>query len=119
MGRPFKIDGIDIPTPTIFKVGIEDLSSEATGRTLDGMMHKDVVAVKDTFECTWKDLSWAESAHLINLLDGKESFLFTYPDPRLANRWLTGTFYAGQRSLSARNLAQGYWSDITVSIIQI
>lgn len=119
MARPFKINGVEIPTPTTFEVGIEDLSSEATGRTLDGVMHKDVVAVKDSFNCTWRDLSWAESAHLIKLLDGKESFSFTYPDPRNAKRWLTGTFYAGARSLKARNLEQGYWSDITVSIIQI
>ena len=38
--KPFKIDGVAIPTPMEYAYDCEDLSSEETGRTLDGKMHK-------------------------------------------------------------------------------
>ena len=82
---PFKIDGVSIPTPSSYKFNVEDLSSEATGRTLDGIMHKDVVAVKDYYECSWKKLSWTEAATLLNAIDGKQQVQFTHADPRVPN----------------------------------
>ena len=121
MARPFKVDGVEIPTPTTYKVGIADLSSDATGRTLDGVMHKDVVAVKHTYDCTWYALSWAEAAHLLNLVNGKESLSFTHPDPLVPDVYQTGVFYVGDRSISAKDLTsdKNAWHDLTLSFIQI
>ena len=102
--KPFKIDGVAIPTPSTYEAGIEDLSSEQTGRTLDGVMHKDVVAVKDYYSCTWKTLSWEEIATLLNAIDGKPSFQLTYADPRVPNQFITNTFYVGERTTPALNL---------------
>lgn len=121
MTRPFKINGVEIPTPDTYKAGIEDLSSEATGRTLDGLMHKDVVAVKDTYECTWNSLSWAQAAHILNLVNGKTQVSLTYADPKVPNTFITGTFYIGTRSISAHDLndPQNAWQDLTMSFIEV
>lgn len=118
--RPFMIDGTIIPTPDTYKFTIADLSSKESGRVLDGEMHKDVVAVKDTYECTWKTLSWTQAAALLALVDGKEKFQFTYADPRRANVWVTEYFYAGDRAGGALNLndAANSWSDITLKFIR-
>ena len=117
----FRIDGVEIPAPSEYKFNVEDLSSEATGRTLDGTMHKDVVAVKDTYECKWRKLSWAKTAILMNAVDGKTSVQFTHADPRVANMWITGNFYIGKRDCSANNLADpaNAWTDISMTFIRI
>lgn len=119
--RPFKIDGVSIPTPSTYKFGLEDLSSEETGRTLDGVMHKDVVDDKDRYECTWKKLSWEDTAILLNAINKKTSFMFTYVDPRVPNQWLTNRFYVGERSMVAINLndENNTWSDISFTFIRI
>ena len=100
---------------------IEDLSSEQTGRTLDGVMHKDVVAVKDYYKCTWKTLSWEDIATLLNAINGKSRFEFTYADPRVPNRFITNTFYVGERTSPALNLndPKHTWKDLTLKFIRI
>ena len=119
--KPFKINNVAIPTPSTYKYGIEDLSSEATGRTLDGIMHKDVVATKDYYECTWKSLSWEDTAQLMNAIDGKTKVTFTHADPRVPNTFITGDFYIGTRSGGSLNLkdASNTWGDITLTFTRI
>lgn len=119
--KPFKIDGVAIPTPSEYTFNVEDLSSQNTGRTLDGMMHKDVVAVKDTYDCTWKRLSWQDAADLLNAINAKEQFSFTHADPRVPGRFITGIYYVGKRSSVALNLNNNSntWHDIKMTFIQV
>ena len=121
MARPFKIDGVAIPTPSSYKFGIEDLSSEATGRTLDGTMHKDVVAVKDYYECTWKSLSWSDAATLLNAVNGKKKVSFTHADPRVSTGFVTYDFYIGKRGGASLNLNDPTftWEDISFTFTRI
>lgn len=118
---PFKVDGTPIPTPTTYKFGEEDMSSKKSGRTLDGVMHKDVVAVKDYYECTWKVLSWEDAAVLLNAVHGKTKVKFTYADPKVPNRWLTNDFYIGKRAAGAANLndSKYTWNDISMQFTRI
>lgn len=119
--NPFIVDGIVLPTPDEYKPGVEDLSSDETGRTLDGIMHKDVVAVKDYYEFTWKSLSWEDTAKVFSAVDGKTQVTLTYFDPRIPNRLLSNTFYVGKRSCSAQNLNDPVhtWKDITLTFTRI
>jgi len=119
--RPFKIDGVAIPTPTKYEYNIEDLSSEETGRTQDGVMHKDVVAVKDTYACTWQSLSWEDAAILLNAVNGKKQVTFTHADPRLPDKFVLGEFYVGARNGGALNLKnnKATWENIAFTFIRI
>lgn len=119
--KPFKVDGVAIPTPTDYTFSNEDLSSENTGRTLDGIMHKDVVAVKDTYACSWKRLSWEDAASLMQLVDGKTRVRFTHADPRVPDQFITGDFYIGKRECKARNLrdSENTWTEINMTFIRI
>lgn len=121
MNGSFKINGVAIPTPSTYEFNVEDLSSEATGRTLDGKMHKDVVAVKDTYSCTWKKLSWQDAATLLNAINAKSEFSLTYVDPRQPNRWLTNKFYVGARTGAALNIddPERTWSNISFKFIRV
>lgn len=119
--NPFKVDGVTLPTPDEYKPGIEDLSSAATGRTLDGTMHKDVVSTKDYYAFTWKKASWEDTAKILNAVDGKTEVTLTYADPRVPNRFLTNRFYVGTRGCSALNLNDptATWKDITLTFTRI
>lgn len=121
LGKPFKIDGHTIPTPSEYNFDIEDLSSEATGRTLDGVMHKDVVATKDYYTCTWKTLSWEAAARLLKLVDGKTKVRVTLVDPRTPGAVMEKYFYVGKRSGKANNLnnPKSTWKDVTFQFIRI
>lgn len=119
--KPFKINGVAVPTPTDYNFDIEDLSSEATGRTLDGIMHKDVVAVKDYYTITWRKISRQDAATLLNLVDGKTQVSLTYVDPRVPNNMVTSAFYVGKRGGKAVNLKndKNTWADITMQFTRI
>lgn len=119
--KPFKIDGVAIPTPSKYEYSIEDLSSEQTGRTLDGEMHKDVVAVKDTYQCTWQSLSWDDASTLLKAVDGKTRVAFTHADPRIPNKFIIRDFYVGVRNGGALNLRSetAAWENISFTFIRI
>ena len=117
----FTVDGVVLPTPDEYKPGIEDLSSEETGRTLDGTMHKDVIAVKDYYEFTWKVLSWTDTAKVLNAVNGKRRVKLKYCDPRVPNQNLENWFYVGKRECSALNLNDPVhtWKDIKLTFTRI
>ena len=119
--NPFKINGTIIPTPSEYTFDIEDLSSEKSGRTLDGVMHKDVVAVKDIYTRTWKKLGWIEAADLLALVNGKTKITLTYIDPRTPNQVKVNQFYVGKRQGKANNLnnPNNTWKDVTFQFIRI
>lgn len=119
--KPFKIDGVTVPTPSDYDFGIEDLSSEETGRTLDGVMHKDVVDWKDYYTCTWENLSWQETANLLTLVNGKTEAMITYANPMIPDQMVTEKFYIGKRSGKAGNLrdSKHAWKKITFQLIRI
>ena len=117
--KPFKIDGVAIPTPSTYTYSEEDLSSEQTGRTLDGTMHKDVVSVKTYYDCKWVSLSWTDAAVLLSAVKGKTQVSFTHADPKNVGTFITGTFYIGKRSAVAKDLTEGKWGDIAFQFIEI
>ena len=118
--QPFMIDGVAIPTPHEYGYSEEDLSSERTGRTLDGVMHKDVVAVKDTYPCVWKKLSWEDTALIMNAVHGKTRVKFTHIDPKIPNRFITKDFYIGKRECKLKGLyLKKQWGDINLTFIEI
>ena len=84
-------------------------------------MHKDVVAIKDYYECEWKNLSWSDAATLLKAVDGKKEVNFTYADPRVPNTWLTNKFYIGKRGGAALNLTDptNTWGDIQMTFTRI
>ena len=113
-----RIDGVVIPTPTEYVYSEEDLSSEATGRTLDGLMHKDVVSVKATYKCKWGPLDWNEASTLLSAVSGKTFIQFTHADPKVPTQSITGTFYIGARTGAAINLTTGMWEEISFTFIE-
>lgn len=109
----FKIDGVTVPNPDNYSQVLSDLSSEEAGRTLDGTMHKDVIAVKNSIPLEWGYLEWNTAAKIANLVDGKESITVHYMDIRNPYEMTKKTIYVGDRECAVESYASDgkvYWS---------
>ena len=77
----FKINNIEISSPTHCSWSISDLSSESSGRsTRNGRMSKDIIAQKRTLTFQWEHLKWNEASMLMRLSKSAVSVYLTYPD---------------------------------------
>lgn len=95
----FKVNGIDLPSPTQCIYSFADLSSEESGRSSrDGAMHKDIIAQKRTLNFTWGLLSLSDASTVIQLCKNKGAVvMLTFPDI-LTNKMMTIQFYTGDLS---------------------
>lgn len=114
-----KINGQNIITPSECTWGLQDLSSEDSGRTLDGLMHKDIVAQKRTIECSWNGLNKADAATLLQQVNASVFMSLTYDDP-MSGTEQTRTFYVGDRSAPVHiwNTSKKIFSTISFSFIE-
>lgn len=117
----FKVSGISVPVPDNYSQVITDLSSEETGRTLDGKMHKDVVAVKTSTPLEWSKLEWNIASQLAKAVDGKESITCDYLDVRSPYTMAKRTIYIGDRTFEPVEFdtdGKVYWS-VSFSEIEV
>jgi len=98
MARAWTWNGATIKTPSEYSWLYADLSTEETGRSLDGTAYKDVVAVKRTLNCTWWSMRDSGDTYTtVNWLAAIKAGVFgtlVYPDPSSATN-ITKTFYTG------------------------
>lgn len=93
--QELKVNGVPIPFPDLpFKWTLNDISSEDSGRDMDGLMDKDEVAKKVTIDCTWSNRSSAETSQLLNVVKPNTFVDLEYPDPMAAD-YITKNFYTG------------------------
>lgn len=120
--RPnFEIEGISVPIPDNYSQIVTDLSSEETGRTLDGRMHKDVVAVKMSAPLEWSRLEWEIASQLAKAVDGKSSINCKFMDVRNPYKMTSKVVYIGDRTFEPVEFdtdGKVYWS-VSFSEIEV
>ncbi|MBC8588100.1 DUF6711 family protein [Paratissierella segnis] len=111
-----KIDGVVIPTPSDYIVGIMDLSKAE--RNARGTMIIERVTTKRKLELAWKYLSKVQLSDLFNRVS-PVFFEVEYIDPQ-DNGIKSGTFYAGDRKAGAIDFINGNirYKDISVNLIE-
>lgn len=116
-----KVNGVwtAIPTPSEWTCSWQDLSTEGTaGRSLDGTMHKDLVAVKMKNALVW----WAVEDKVAKAIkDASKSSVFIemrYPDPLDGGTVKTITVYTGDIVCTAQMAMGHYRWQITLSFIE-
>ncbi len=111
-----KIDSAQIPTPSTYQIGIQDLSKAE--RNARGTMIVERIATKRKLELSWKYL---DRGQLQQLLAAVSPVFFTveYPDPQ-TNAVNTGTFYAGDRTTGAMDYQGGLvrWVDVKFNLVE-
>lgn len=111
-----KINGVDIPTPSDYSVGIQDISKAE--RNANGTMIKELIATKRKLDLQWKYLTKEQISQIFGLISNN-FFTVEYVDPQ-TNGVKTGTFYSGDRKcgmLDFQNSIPRY-KDVQFSLIE-
>jgi len=111
-----KIDGVQIPDPSDYQVGIYDLSRAE--RNAAGTIVIDRIATKRKLELMWRYLSNEELSNLLKLVS-PVFFEVEYVDPQDNGRRV-GVFYCGDRTVGAFRYKNGkiIWKDIKFNLIE-
>lgn len=111
-----KINGVDIPTPSDYQVGIQDISKAE--RNANGTMIIERIATKRKIELSWNYLTKEQLQQVLNAVS-PVFFTVEYLDPQ-DNATRTGTFYAGDRNVGALDYIDGKvrWKDIKFNVIE-
>lgn len=114
-----KINGVTIKPPSSLTWGLMDLSSEESGRTLDGNAHKDVIATKIKFDSVWNAPTQAEASVILNLVCSNVFVDLTYDDP-LTLTEKTKKFYTGDKSapVSMWNTGNKMFTSLSFNFIE-
>ena len=111
-----KFNGVDIPTPSDYSVGIQDISKAE--RNANGTMIIERVATKRKIELAWKFLSKDQLSTLFNMVS-PVFFTVEYIDPQ-DNGIKSGTFYCGDRAAGALDFIDGNirYKDIKFNLVE-
>ncbi|MBB6716373.1 DUF6711 family protein [Clostridium gasigenes] len=110
------INGVNIPTPSDYKIGIMDINKAE--RNARGDMIIERITTKRKIELAWKYLSKEDLSNLFNLVSGT-FFSVNYIDPQ-DGADKSGAFYAGDRSSGALDFMNGVirYKDIKFNLIE-
>ena len=113
-----QINGVDIPTPTTFQVGIQDVCAYAE-RTADGDMKREVKTTKRKLDLTYTSLTGANMTALLTAI-APASFTVQYPDPQTGTL-TTKTFYCGDRTAGAIDYKGSAirWKDLKFNLVEV
>ncbi|MEG2291605.1 MAG: DUF6711 family protein [Clostridium sp.] len=111
-----KINGVEIPTPSTYQIGIQDISNAE--RNANGTMIIERIATKRKIELSWNLLDRTKASILLNAVS-QIFFEVQYVDPE-DNGIKTGTFYCGDRTIPMITFVKGVpkYKGITFNIIE-
>lgn len=110
-----KINGVEIPTPSEYNVGIQDISNAE--RNANGTMIIERIATKRKIELGWSYLTKDEISRILNAVS-PVFFTVQYLDPQQGVK--TGTFYCGDRGIPMLIFNNGIprYKDIKFNLIE-
>lgn len=118
MARNFQWRGTTVPFPTTLSWANHDISTENSGRSKSGKMHKRNVAVKRELNASWIMVPDSQSASVLGTIKGNVFGTLKYPDPQ-AGEDVTKTFYTGDpdAELKFKDGDTCYWN-ISISFVE-
>lgn len=114
-----KIRDEDMISPSSFGWDLEDMSTEDSKRTLDGISHKDLIRQVRKLTCTWVGLTQAEASKLLSQVNQTIYFPLTYPDA-MSGTDETRRFYVGPRSAGMQQYQIGniIYSSVSFNFVE-
>ena len=92
----WKVDNVEMPCPSSWDWGLQDVSLGESGRTDDAIMHKNRVAQKRKIAIGFNGLSMSDVATILQAVNPEYIDVYYY-DP-MDGEFETRTFYVGDRS---------------------
>lgn len=114
----WKIDGVEIPCPSSFTWGLQDVSDPDAGRTLDATMHKNRVGQKRKLSIGYNNPD-AVTASVVLKAINPEYIEVYYPDA-MSGDMESRTFYVGDRTAPMKYWYVGNhkYSSLTFELIE-
>ena len=111
-----KINGVDIPTPSSYSIGVQDLSNAE--RNANGTMIIERIATKIKIELAWSFLTKEQTSLILNTVSDV-FFRVEYIDPVIGG-YKSGTFYCGDRSIGLIDFKNGLprYKDIKFNLVE-
>lgn len=107
-----------IPTPSSWTWSYYDLSSDDSGRSLDGYMHKDLAGgVKRKHECTWQNVP-ASVARSIMTPAKAAIFIYIQFFDLYSGTVTTARVYTGDITATAKNAYNQTVFDVSLNFIE-
>ena len=124
MATPFyKVNDVDM-IPYLIDQGLswseEDIDEENSGRTLDGVMHRGLVARKDKHTLAFRELNLEETRIVTNVFDSEYVEVSTNFHPKRAGIALL-TMYNSSRTAAIADLDEdgtAYWYLGNIALIE-
>lgn len=92
---PFKVNNVDMPCPSKFEIGYQDISAADSGRVESGLMYKNRIGQKVTIGLEWVGVTDENASTILTAFD-PEYVDVTYHDAK-TNTNVTKNFYTGDR----------------------
>ena len=114
----FRIDGVAIAAPETYKPVFSTTSTKSTKRDQSLTMHNSVMGTIAGYDMTWGELTWNETATILNALIDKKSFTFHHKDPRIPGKWIDAVFYCSNYNMDAQTLEENEekWTGLVINI---
>lgn len=109
------VNGYTVPCPSSYQWAEEDLSADDAGRTEDGAMDKQMIGRIVKLELVWVNVSIEDCSTILKAFDS-EYLIVKYLDAK-EGKFVTSTFYVGNRTTPLYNSTLGVWSKISFNII--
>lgn len=113
----FMINGNPLPVPDADpEISYEDIDSDDSGRTLDAVMHREVIreGVAHWPFC-WGTISAEDYAYVESLFRGNSEFNFTFPSDTGPK---TIRAYRAKYSITLHNVRTGDWRNYKFNIVE-
>ena len=115
--NPIKSVGdVAVKCPAAYQWSLSDLSNSAAGRTEDTLMHKNRIGQKVKLSLEWKNITNAECSAILKAFN-PEYISVEYLDA-MEGKYVTKTFYVGDRSAPLYNCKKGIWSNVAFNITE-
>lgn len=113
-----KINGVVMPTPKEFKVGLDDIDDGTERNARGGLLRDRIASDKRKLECSWGPLSPSEISKILKAVE-PVYFQCEYPDPKEGGL-VTKTMYAGPKSAPLYRYVNGQpkWLGLSFNIIE-
>ena len=101
-----KFNGVVVKTPTSFSWDLQEIETNESGVTLDGLDHSDILAKKRVLSYAWQDPKESDVSLILQLVNANRYVNITYYDI-MAGKEETRVFKPKKNSVPYRDLRVG------------
>lgn len=110
------VDGVAVKCPSAYKWKLEDLSASDAGRTESTVMDKKRIGQIVGIELSWNKVSIPDASAILKMFN-PEYVDVCYLDA-MEGKFVTTTFYVGERSAPLYNAELGLWDNISFNLVE-